>query len=48
MTGGISRRLYGPRGWAILALFCVAVFVVMPLLNLAVPPDSRFHCRRTG
>jgi urea transport system permease protein len=43
MTGGISKRLYGPRGWAILALFCVAVFVVMPLLNLAVPPESRFH-----
>jgi urea transport system permease protein len=43
MTGGISKRLYGPRGWAILGLFCVAVFVVMPLLNLAVPLESRFH-----
>ena len=43
MTGGLSRRLYGPRGWAILALCSIAIFVVMPLLNLAVPPDSPFH-----
>ena len=43
MTGGISKRLYGPRGWAILGLFCVAVFGVMPVLNLAVPADSPFH-----
>ena len=43
MTGGLSRRLYGPRGWAVLALFCVAIFVVMPILNLVVPADSPFH-----
>ena len=43
MTGGLSRRLYGPRGWAILASFCVAIFVVMPILNLAVPAESPFH-----
>ncbi|HLX81979.1 MAG TPA: urea ABC transporter permease subunit UrtC [Burkholderiales bacterium] len=43
MTGGISRRLYGPRGWAILALFSVAVFVVLPILHLSVPGDSPFH-----
>ena len=43
MTGGISKRLYGPWGWAILALFCVAVFVVMPVLNLKVPAESPFH-----
>jgi len=43
MTGGISKRLYGPRGWAILALFSVAIFVVLPILHLSVPDDSRFH-----
>ena len=43
MAGGLSRRLYGPRGWAILALCSIAIFVVMPLLNLAVPPESPFH-----
>jgi urea transport system permease protein len=43
MTGGLSRRFYGPRGWAILALCCIAIFVVMPLLNLAVAADSPFH-----
>jgi len=43
MTEGIRRRLYGPRGWAILAFFCVAIFVVMPVLNLAVSPQSPFY-----
>jgi len=39
----MSRRLYGTRGWVILGLCCIAVFVVMPLLNLVVPPESPFH-----
>src|SRR6185503_20875848 len=43
VTGGLSRRLYGRRGWAILALCGIAIFVVMPLLNLAVPAESPFH-----
>ena len=43
MGGLANRRLYGPRGWTVIALACAAIFVVMPLLNLAVPPDSPFH-----
>jgi len=39
----MGRRLYGPRGWVILALCCIAVFVVMPILNLVVPAESPFH-----
>jgi urea transport system permease protein len=39
----MSRRLYGPRGWTILGLCCLAVFVVMPILNLAVSAESQFH-----
>jgi urea transport system permease protein len=43
MNRAISRRLYGPRGWTILGLFAVAVFVLFPLLNLYVKADSPFH-----
>ncbi|MGH8764108.1 MAG: ABC transporter permease subunit, partial [Burkholderiales bacterium] len=43
VTGGLGRRLYGARGWAILALFCFAVFVLMPVLNLVVSPQSPFY-----
>ena len=43
MNGGLSRRLYGPRGWTILALCSLVVFVVMPVLNLGVAADSPFH-----
>jgi len=37
------NRLYGPRGWLALAAFGGVLFVVFPLLNLAVSPDSRFY-----
>jgi urea transport system permease protein len=43
MTGGLSKRLYGPRGWAILALFSVVIFAVLPVLHLSVPRESPFH-----
>jgi urea transport system permease protein len=43
MKGGISKRLYGPWGWAVLVLACVAIFVVLPVLHLYVPRESRFH-----
>jgi len=36
-------RLYGPRGWLMLALFGSVLFVVFPVFNLVVPPDSPFH-----
>jgi urea transport system permease protein len=39
----IGRRLYGARGWTILGLFAVIVFVLFPILNLYVKPDSAFH-----
>ena len=35
--------LYGRRGWSWLAAFAVFVFVAIPLLRLAVPPDSPWH-----
>ncbi|HTP63725.1 MAG TPA: urea ABC transporter permease subunit UrtC [Burkholderiales bacterium] len=43
MTGGLSKRLYGPRGWAILGLCSFAIFVLLPVLHLLVPQESRFH-----
>ena len=36
-------RLYGARGWALLGAFSFGVFVVFPLLSLAVPEGSSFH-----
>jgi len=39
----IGARLYGKRGWTILALFAVVVFIVFPALNLFAKPDSPFH-----
>jgi urea transport system permease protein len=36
-------RLFGPRGWTILALCSAIVFVVFPALNLLVPESSAFH-----
>jgi urea transport system permease protein len=39
----IGRRLYGPRGWTILGIFAAAVFVLFPILNLYVSPESAFH-----
>jgi urea transport system permease protein len=37
------NRLYGARGWTILGLFAVVVFVVFPILNLFVKAESPFH-----
>jgi len=36
-------RLYGPRGWIALGVAALVLFVVFPLLNLVVPPESPFH-----
>jgi urea transport system permease protein len=36
-------RLYGPRGWLALGAFGCVLFIVFPLFNLVVPPDSPFH-----
>jgi len=36
-------RLYGTRGWIALAAFALVLFVVVPLLNLAVPAGNPFH-----
>jgi urea transport system permease protein len=36
-------RLYGTRGWLVLGACAVALFVVVPVLNLAVPQGSPFH-----
>ena len=44
--GPLSTRLtalYGPRGWAALGAFAAWVLIVVPLLRLAVPPDSAWH-----
>ena len=44
----ILARLYGPRGWSALAVAAAAVFVVVPLLNRAVPETSAFHVSAFG
>ena len=36
-------RLYGVRGWAVIAAFMLVVLVVFPLLNLVAPKDSPFY-----
>jgi len=36
-------RLYGPRGWLALGAAAVMLFVVFPVLSLAVPQSSAFH-----
>ena len=36
-------RLYGARGWSVLAAVGCVLFVVFPLLNLVTPADSTFH-----
>ena len=36
-------RLYGPRGWTILAAGAFIAFVLFPLLNLAVPAGHALH-----
>ena len=46
MSGPISSsitRLYGTRGWVTLAAFALVLFVLIPVANLAIPPDSAFH-----
>jgi urea transport system permease protein len=36
-------RLYGASGWLALGAFAFVLFVVFPVFNLVVPPDSVFH-----
>jgi len=36
-------RYYGRMGWSVFGAFAVLVFVVLPLLNLYVEPQSPFH-----
>ena len=36
-------RLYGTRGWLALAAFAFVLFVVFPVANLFVAPESAFH-----
>ena len=38
----LFTRLYGPRGWSVLAAFAVIAFVVFPLCNMLLPKDSPF------
>jgi len=38
-----TQRLYGVRGWTILGLFSAVVFLVFPIFNLLVGPDSAVH-----
>jgi urea transport system permease protein len=46
MSGPLATtftRLYGARGWALLGVCGLVLFVVFPALNLLVPPESAFH-----
>ena len=40
---GLARRLYGPAGWLAILVAALVAFVLFPVLNLAVPPESPFH-----
>jgi urea transport system permease protein len=42
LASGIGK-LYGRRGWAVLAACAVILFVLFPLANLAVPKGSPFY-----
>ena len=39
----LITRLYGIGGWITLAAFAVVLFVLIPVANLAIPPESAFH-----
>ncbi|HEX4330984.1 MAG TPA: urea ABC transporter permease subunit UrtC [Usitatibacter sp.] len=41
-------RLYGSKGWIVLAACAAVVFVVFPVLNLAVPESSPLHVTAFG
>ena len=36
-------RLYGPRGWTLLGICALLLFVLVPLGNLAIPEGGTFH-----
>jgi urea transport system permease protein len=36
-------RLYGVKGWAVLGVFALFVFVVLPFFNLFISQESSFH-----
>ncbi|MBM3385213.1 MAG: urea ABC transporter permease subunit UrtC, partial [Betaproteobacteria bacterium] len=40
---GTFSRLYGATGWLALGIAALVIFVLFPVLSLAVPPDSAFH-----
>ncbi|MBK8322785.1 MAG: urea ABC transporter permease subunit UrtC [Betaproteobacteria bacterium] len=44
----LLARLYGPKGWLALSVAAAVVFVVVPLLNRVVPPDSALHVSAFG
>ena len=37
------NRIYGAKGWAVLGLFSLVVFILFPVLSLGVPRESPFH-----
>lgn len=43
MLGSQIARLYDRCGWLCLALFAAIIFVVIPVLRLAVPPDHPLY-----
>ena len=47
MTGSrhtpLLMRLYGGRGWTVVGIFALILFVLVPCANLLVPDSSPFH-----
>ena len=41
--GPAAPVLYGGKGWAAIGVAALIAFVVFPVLNLVVPPESAFH-----
>jgi urea transport system permease protein len=42
LSSGLTR-LYGPQGWAAIAACAAVLFVLFPILALAIPESSAFH-----
>jgi urea transport system permease protein len=43
MEKSLFHRLYGPRGWMVIAVLAVFALVLVPLCNLMVPKGHFFH-----
>jgi urea transport system permease protein len=43
MNKTLTERIFGPKAWAMLAVFAAVTLILVPVLNLVVPESSAFH-----